>query len=272
MFKPFAFAFAVSVPLFAAAAAQAVECRTASGETFTAGAPLAGSSLAVASCLTPTAGPDGRRPLSPLLQLYDRPSASLDVMLHGRRARSAPALPSPVGPPAATVSVPTREASPPTPRRLRTPKPGVVIARNMGAARAGYAYAPTIYSVARAYDIDPAFMGALIRRESGLNPAAVSQAGARGFMQVMPGTAARFGVRGRQLDNPVANLAVGAAYLKTLQRRYGNNLPLILAAYNAGEGAVDRHGRRIPPYRETQGYVVGVLGDYGRTVARRSAR
>ena len=272
MFKRFAFAFAFSAPLFAAAAAQAVECRTASGETFTAGASLAGSSLAVASCRTPVAAPAGGRPLSPLLQLYDRPGASLDVTLHGRRVRPAPAIPSSGGPPAATVSVPMRQALPPAPRRLRPLKPGVVIARDLRVSPRGYAYAPTIYRVARAYDIDPAFMGALIRRESGLNPAAVSHAGARGFMQVMPGTAARFGVRGRQLDNPVANLQVGAAYLKTLQRRYGNNLPLILAAYNAGEGAVDRHGRRIPPYRETQGYVVGVLGDYGRTVARRSAR
>lgn len=269
MFKPFAFAFACSVPLFAAAGAQAVECRTASGETFTAGAPLAGSSLAVASRITPIAAPEGRRPLSPLLQLYERPGASLDVTLKGRRARPAPSVLG--APPAATVTVPTREALPPAQRRVRAPKAGVVIARDLRSSPRGYAYAPTIYSVARAYNIDPAFMGALIRRESGLNPGAVSHAGARGFMQVMPDTAARFGVRGRQLDNPVANLQVGAAYLKTLQRRYGNNLPLILAAYNAGEGAVDKHGRRIPPYRETQGYVTGVLGDYGRTVSRRSA-
>jgi soluble lytic murein transglycosylase-like protein len=62
------------------------------------------------------------------------------------------------------------------------------------------------------------------------------------------------------------NLAAGAAYLKSLQRRYGDNLPLILAAYNAGEGAVARYHRRIPPYRETAGYVSGVLGRYRQAI------
>ncbi len=85
----------------------------------------------------------------------------------------------------------------------------------------------------------------------------------------MPTTAARLGAAPRTISDPVVNLSLGAIYLKTLQRRYGNNLPLILSAYNAGEGAVDRHGRRIPPYRETQAYVAGILNDYASALHRR---
>jgi soluble lytic murein transglycosylase-like protein len=82
-------------------------------------------------------------------------------------------------------------------------------------------------------------------------------------MQVMPATAARFGVgHAGALHEVPTNLEVSAAYLKTLQARFGNNLPLVLAAYNAGEGAVERYGRRIPPFAETQSYVKQVLAKY----------
>jgi soluble lytic murein transglycosylase-like protein len=90
-------------------------------------------------------------------------------------------------------------------------------------------------------------------------------------MQLMPATAARFGVgQAHALHDSGTNLAVSAAYLKTLQQRFGNDLPLVLAAYNAGEGAVERHGRRIPPYAETQGYVTSVLDKYRRLRAAAS--
>ena len=82
-------------------------------------------------------------------------------------------------------------------------------------------------------------------------------------MQVILPTARRFGVEGAdQLHDPQTNLQVSARYLKTLQQRFGNDLELVLAAYNAGEGAVEKHGRRIPPYRETQEYVRKVLAEY----------
>jgi len=121
-------------------------------------------------------------------------------------------------------------------------------------------------AVGAMYGIDPALLEAIARAESGGNPSAVSPKGACGLMQLMPDTAARFGV----LDpmDPVEN-ALGAArfiaYLRarepSMPEETRHHLPEILAAYNAGEGAVDKYGG-IPPYSETQGYVRAVLIDY----------
>lgn len=142
----------------------------------------------------------------------------------------------------------------PAPRLARTSR---------GGAAAAVALAPLIDSAARSHDIDPLLLHAIARVESRHNTRAVSHAGAHGLMQVIVPTAARFGVGSAQaLHDPQTNLHVSARYLKTLQARFGNQLPLVLAAYNAGEGAVERHGRRIPPYRETQGYVRQVLAEY----------
>jgi soluble lytic murein transglycosylase-like protein len=126
------------------------------------------------------------------------------------------------------------------------------------------AIAPKIKSSATAYDIDPLFLHAIAHVESRHNPNAVSIAGAKGVLQVMPATARRFGITNpsRDLLDPQLNIDVGSAYLKSLQTRFGNNLPLVLAAYNAGEGAVEKYGRRIPPYIETQDYVREVLNQY----------
>ena len=125
------------------------------------------------------------------------------------------------------------------------------------------ALAPQVDAVARRYDIDPLLLHAIAHVESRHNPAARSPAGALGVMQVMPATGARFGVaQPEALQQPGTNLEVSAAYLKTLQQRFGNNLSLVLAAYNAGEGAVERHGRHVPPYAETQSYVRQVLDRY----------
>lgn len=123
--------------------------------------------------------------------------------------------------------------------------------------------APDIDDVARRHDIDPLLLHAIAHVESRHNTAALSPAGARGVMQVMPATARRFGVgTAHSLQEPRTNLEVSASYLKTLQGRFGNDLPLVLAAYNAGEGAVEKHGRRIPPYAETRSYVQQVLDHY----------
>ena len=130
--------------------------------------------------------------------------------------------------------------------------------------------APVIDATARTHDIDPLLLHAIARVESRHDPAAVSPAGAIGVMQVMPATGNRFGAGSAQmLRDPAVNVAVGAVYLKTLQRRYGNDLPLVLAAYNAGEGAVDRYGKHVPPYAETQAYVRQVLAEY--TLMRQAA-
>jgi len=125
------------------------------------------------------------------------------------------------------------------------------------------ALAPLIDYVARVYDIDPLLLHAIARVESRHQPGAVSPAGAHGLMQVIVPTAQQFGVDNeRQLHDPLTNLYVSARYLKSVQARFGNDLPLVLAAYNAGEGAVERYGWRVPPYRETQDYVRKVLAEY----------
>jgi soluble lytic murein transglycosylase-like protein len=127
------------------------------------------------------------------------------------------------------------------------------------------ALAPRVAAVARTYDIDPLLLHAIAHVESRHDPRARSAAGALGLLQVMPATARRFGVDDAPgaLYDPAVNLEVGAAYLKSLQARFGNDLSLVLAAYNAGEGAVERHGRSVPPYAETRDYVRQVLAEYG---------
>jgi soluble lytic murein transglycosylase-like protein len=125
--------------------------------------------------------------------------------------------------------------------------------------------APAVDRVAAAHELDPLLLHAIARVESRHDPQAVSHAGARGLMQVMPATGARFGVADAQaLHEAPVNLEVSARYLRFLQQRFRGELPLVLAAYNAGEGAVERHGRRIPPYAETRQYVQRVLEEYGK--------
>jgi len=121
-----------------------------------------------------------------------------------------------------------------------------------------------IYAVAQRYRIDPHLLAAVVRTESAGNGRAVSRKGALGLMQVMPATARSLGVDDPQrlLSDPGLALEVGATYLKILQARLGNNVPLVLAAYNAGPGAVVRAGMRIPAYRETQAYVGKVMAGY----------
>lgn len=110
---------------------------------------------------------------------------------------------------------------------------------------------------ARRYGLLPELLHAVIRTESAYKQSAVSSAGAQGLMQLMPGTASRYGVS--DSFNPVENVRGGAAYLRDLLDMFDQDLRLALAGYNAGENAVIKYGRRIPPYSETQNYVRTVL-------------
>lgn len=119
------------------------------------------------------------------------------------------------------------------------------------------------------HDLDVDLLASLVMAESGGNSRAVSRAGARGLMQLMPGTAAELGVE--DSFRPEQNVRGGSTYLDALLTRYHDNLSMALAAYNAGPAAVDKyHG--IPPYRETRLYVAHVIHEFNRRVMARQAQ
>jgi soluble lytic murein transglycosylase-like protein len=160
----------------------------------------------------------------------------------------------------------------PSPYRLQLPAPEQLRLRDAGAWRlarpatcnpplATRPYAAAVAEAARQAGIEAALLHALVHVESGYDPQARSPRGAHGLAQLMPATARRFGA-GADLS-PAANLEAGARYLRWLLDRYDRRLPLALAAYNAGEGAVDRHGG-VPPYAETEAYVARVAEQYAR--------
>lgn len=115
----------------------------------------------------------------------------------------------------------------------------------------------TIKRIAKRHQLSPELVHAMIMVESAYNPQAISKAGAQGLMQLMPATAHRFGVSDPY--NPTENINGGTKYMKHLLNMFENNLPLALAAYNAGENAVIKYNNRIPPYKETRNYVKKVL-------------
>lgn len=219
--------------LFSPIVAYAFECETEDGLRFNSPQALNEKfSLALANCTAETQPTVA----SEQLRLYDAPATTMAVISAGR-------IPPPL--------VVTRSAT-----------GGTAL------------YASQTAAVARDYDIDPDLLRAVMHVESRGNAAAVSPKGARGLMQIMPATAKRFGVREPlvELSDPMTNIRTGAAYLKTLQGRFGNNLELVLAAYNAGEGAVIKYGLKTPPYRETQGYVTSVMGRYRALVSARGGQ
>jgi len=118
------------------------------------------------------------------------------------------------------------------------------------------AFDPIIANVSRRYNVETALVKAVIKAESGFQPNAVSPKGARGLMQLMPGTAQMHGVT--NVHEPLQNIDGGVQHLRMLLDRYSNNVVLALAAYNAGEGHVDQYGG-VPPFQETRNYVHRVL-------------
>jgi len=139
---------------------------------------------------------------------------------------------------------------------LRSPGGGARRAASAGFARNRNRYGPIVDRVAQHHRLDSALVHAVVQVESAYDPTAESRKGAVGLMQLMPETARRYGVRDRR--DPERNLHGGVRYLRDLILRF-NDVVLALAAYNAGEGAVIRHGKRIPPFPETQQYVRKVM-------------
>ena len=163
-------------------------------------------------------------------------------------------------PPSAEAGDPAEASTPALPPQLA----------QLFATSPGYRQSqPLLREASRTHGIDYELLKALIVAESGFDARAGSPKGAVGLMQVMPATAERWGVRGdartpieKKLSDPQVNVRTGARYLRHLMELFPGRLDLALAAYNAGEGAVQRAGHRIPPFRETQNYVKTVMQLY----------
>jgi soluble lytic murein transglycosylase-like protein len=152
-------------------------------------------------------------------------------------------------------------AAPPEPREMGS-RAGVSLERFA-------AYTRLIKGAAQSNRLEPALVTAVMLAESGGDPRAQSKRGARGLMQLMPATARQYGVS--NVFDPEENIRGGSRYLRDLVERYQNDLQLVLAAYNAGPEAVDRHGG-IPPFKETLEYVPRVLQIYHRLLEVTDAR
>ena len=184
----------------------------------------------------------------------------------------APAATRPESPAPAPVSTPAPAA--PRPQTPPPPKPNddlerlrkaadLLVQVNEALGTPQSPYGKIIYDIAVRHSINPHLVAALIHVESAFNPRAVSRKGAYGLMQLLPETARRFGLtRKKDLFDPKKNLEAGVRYLAWLANRFGGDPEKILAAYNAGEGAVERFGG-IPPYQETQSYVQKIFGLLG---------
>jgi soluble lytic murein transglycosylase-like protein len=123
-------------------------------------------------------------------------------------------------------------------------------------------YEPLVNQAAQEFALEPALLKAVMAAESGFNPSAVSPKGAIGLMQIMPATAERYGLTGdskkpveKKLTDPRTNIRLGARYLRDLLKLYPAQQELVIASYNAGEGAVQKYNNKVPPYAETRNYV-----------------
>jgi soluble lytic murein transglycosylase-like protein len=156
--------------------------------------------------------------------------------------------------------------------KVATPNPVAALVQDRSARRIGRVvrdrYDEHVQAAARQHNVEPALIHAVISAESAYNPLAKSSKGARGLMQLVPETAARYGVT--DMLDPKQNIDGGTRYLRDLLAMFGSDLRLVIAAYNAGEGAVQRYGS-IPPYAETRNYVPKVLAYYQRYRAAATA-
>jgi soluble lytic murein transglycosylase-like protein len=168
-------------------------------------------------------------------QIYTWRDANGNLVLSNRRSDSA----------AATST-----------KTYAVPKAENVRATRYAASERGRQYDDLISEHCRLNGVRSDLVRAVMQVESAFNPNAKSPKGAMGLMQLMPATMRQYGVR--NAFNPVENVRAGVAYLRELLNRYSDNEELALAAYNAGPGAVDKHGQAVPPYRETQNYVAQI--------------
>jgi soluble lytic murein transglycosylase-like protein len=150
------------------------------------------------------------------------------------------------------------------PPGLRTENPletGIVSSRCEPGNQPEFAYSSIVVPLAAKHGVDWRLVAAVIQAESGFNPRALSSRGAVGLMQVMPTTAALYQVKASDLYNPKKNVEAGVRHLRMLSDRYNGDLVKVIAAYNSGEGNVDRY-RGIPPYKQTRNFVRRVLNHY----------
>jgi len=160
-------------------------------------------------------------------------------------------------------NVRTESGAPAATRTYAVPRAETVRATRYVTADRGWQYETLITEHSRLNGVRSDLVRAVMQVESAFNPNAISPKGAMGLMQLMPATMRQYGVR--NAFNPAENVRAGVAYLRDLLERYSNNEELALAAYNAGPGAVDKHGQAVPPYRETRNYVAKISKMTGTT-------
>ena len=187
-----------------------------------------------------------------------RQTVALAVLLaFGATVASAQEPRPPVQSTALTVDFTGEAARPKEPEKPAAPRKDDVLAPHAAPGHVCTTGDASVDSVVREagarYGVDPCLVTAVMAAESGYRRYAVSPKGACGYMQLMPATAARFGVA--DLFDARQNIHAGTRYLRFLLDRFGGSLELALAGYNAGEGAVERYGKRVPPFAETQNYV-----------------
>ncbi len=213
--------------------------------------------LLLAACLTVAAG--AAASAVPARATQETPSNVFLLPLPGggvaafERPVPPPFAPAPMALMASTAAVPTalQILSPP------------ILHFSAHDSRPNTPYSDLIYKAARRHAVNPHVVAAVIEAESDFQPKAKSRAGACGLMQLLPETARRFGLmKKRDLFNPAKNIEAGVRYLGWLTERFGDDLARVVAAYNAGEGAVDRFGG-VPPYEETQSYLRRIYGTLG---------
>lgn len=154
------------------------------------------------------------------------------------------------------IEIPAAEVITIEPEEVFTP---IVVPSSPSALGANAHFGQFIQSASKRYNVDADLISSVIAIESNFNPKAVSRRNARGLMQLIPGTASRFGVQ--NIFDPRENIEAGTRYLGELLHRYDNDLILALAAYNAGPQRVQKYGR-VPPFAETQSYVRRVKRTY----------